>query len=57
MTTKLFFETVDPYIEMVFQYGWKPLGDGEFVPILAKVDILGTEDGDIAVGAIVGAAS
>ncbi len=40
---------IDGDIEMVFQYGWKPLGDGEFVPILAKVDILGTEDGDIAV--------
>jgi|GEM_PF-4936491 len=36
-------------IEMIFQYGWKPLGDGEFVPILAKVDILGVENGDIAV--------
>ena len=40
---------IDGDIEMVFQYGWKPLGDGEFVPILAKVDILSIENGDIAV--------
>ena len=36
-------------IEMDFQYGWKPVGDGEFVPILAKIDIVGIDNGDIAV--------
>ena len=35
-------------IEMDFQYGWKPLGNGEFVPILAKIDII-SDTGDIAV--------
>jgi len=35
-------------IEMDFQYGWKPLGNGEFVPILAKIDIV-SDTGDIAV--------
>jgi len=37
-------------IEMDFHYGWKPLGsgNGEFVRILAKIDII-SDTGDIAV--------